>query len=50
MPNLDDCYGHLAGDDCLVLIAQAPAKTIKRSADLVARYGSDELPFYRRTP
>ncbi|WP_099798006.1 diguanylate cyclase [Parathermosynechococcus lividus] len=46
MPNLDDCYGHLAGDDCLVLIA----KTIKRSADLVARYGGDELPFYRRTP
>lgn len=39
----NDCYGHLAGDDCLVRIAQAVQEAVCRPADLVARYGGEEF-------
>jgi len=39
----NDSYGHLAGDSCLQKIAEAIQKTVKRSADLVARYGGEEI-------
>ncbi|BAU66266.1 response regulator receiver modulated diguanylate cyclase [Stanieria sp. NIES-3757] len=35
----NDTYGHLASDRCLAQVAQAVSKTIKRPADLAARYG-----------
>lgn len=39
----NDTYGHQAGDRCLYQIAQAIKKTVKRPADLTARYGGEEL-------
>ncbi|MDB9512082.1 diguanylate cyclase [Kamptonema animale CS-326] len=39
----NDYYGHLAGDDCLIKIAQAVQQEVHRPADLVARYGGEEF-------
>jgi diguanylate cyclase (GGDEF)-like protein len=39
----NDTYGSPAGDACLQLIAAVLKDTVKRPADKVARYGSDEF-------
>ena len=39
----NDHYGHQAGDDCLVQVAQAAQQVLKRPADLLARYGGEEF-------
>ncbi|MEL7419805.1 MAG: sensor domain-containing diguanylate cyclase, partial [Cyanobacteria bacterium J06555_3] len=39
----NDTYGHQAGDLCLIEVAQAIQKTLKRPTDLLARYGGEEF-------
>jgi len=39
----NDAFGHLKGDDCLKLVANAMKSVCKRASDLVARYGGEEF-------
>ena len=40
---VNDSYGHLAGDECLVWLAQRMKTALRRSADLSFRYGGEEF-------
>ena len=39
----NDHYGHLAGDDCLKMIAKALSSIVKRETDFCARFGGEEF-------
>jgi diguanylate cyclase (GGDEF)-like protein len=39
----NDCYGHVAGDDCLRQIAHELVTAMQRPADFVGRYGGEEF-------
>lgn len=41
--NVNDKYGHLAGDECLHEVAATINAALKRPADIVARYGGEEF-------
>jgi diguanylate cyclase (GGDEF)-like protein len=41
--NYNDFYGHILGDNCLKVVAQAINKESKRPGDFVARYGGEEF-------
>ena len=41
--NYNDYYGHQAGDDSLRAIGQFMRDNVRRSTDLVARFGGEEF-------
>jgi diguanylate cyclase (GGDEF)-like protein len=40
---VNDKYGHLAGDECLVVVSTCIKKCLRRSADISCRYGGEEF-------
>lgn len=39
----NDAYGHQTGDDCLKEVVRGIAESLRRPADLVCRYGGEEM-------
>ncbi len=42
---INDQYGHLVGDDCLLKVADAIKQSTRQSVDGICRYGGDEFVF-----
>ncbi len=40
---VNDCHGHLAGDQCLIKVAELLQQHAQREHDIVARYGGEEF-------
>jgi len=40
---INDNYGHLFGDECLIFIAKAIHDTAQRKTDIIARFGGEEF-------
>lgn len=41
--SVNDTYGHLAGDHCLIWLGQHLKQSLKRSTDMAFRYGGEEF-------
>lgn len=41
--NVNDRWGHAAGDQCIIMVAEEMKKRFKRDSDFVARYGGEEF-------
>ncbi len=41
--NYNDSYGHIKGDECLKKIAHTIQEPVKRTSDIVARFGGEEF-------
>lgn len=41
--DVNDEWGHAAGDQCIIMVAEEMKKRFKRDSDFVARYGGEEF-------
>lgn len=41
--NVNDTYGHIAGDNCLIALAKIIKEGLRRSTDIGCRYGGEEF-------